>query len=342
MNLKRANRLKSRYIALPHAVRSCRNLPELRRCLLNSMGLIHRLALLLGVCIAAGVLTRSDWELRIGATSGRFHGSLEKGPGNDPSREGSRQRLGWWCAICEPRRFARSGLVVCRGCRAASDPVAPASKPTKRSSQPKLVPGIAVETGIASSASMAARQLSALVLAAAVAAIACRSPAKPVPRRKAPRPDRQSVAALPRDDPSGDELAVALAKAKARALGAHEAQAASTDEDETQPVARARQSIFSNFAIPDLRSRVAAKVTAEAQAAPTDEDETEAVSRARQSIYANFAMPELRGKVAAKVTTQARPAQADRNSVYGGAAPPTGESEPALAAQLASLAEASE
>ena len=79
-----------------------------------------------------------------------------------------------------------------------------------------------------------------------------------------------------------------------------------------------------------------AKVTAEAQAAPTDENETEAVTKARQSVFGNFAIPGLRR------TTQARPAQADRNSVYGGADPPTGVSEPTLASQLASLVEESD
>lgn len=312
------------------------------------MSLLPKLAVLLGAIVAAGVLTRPDWELRIGSTGGRLHWSLEKGPVNEKPGE---PRTAAWCAACEPRRFARSGLVVCRGCRAAagatsSRPALPsqAPQPKRKSSRPRsawLKPKPAPEVAAEADVTRSAAVIIAVTVLGLILALACRSPAKPIPRSKPARPDRQSVVAH-RLDSSGDELAVALAKAKARALGAQEAQAASTDEDETEPVAKARQSIFGNFAIPDLRSRVAAKVTAEAQAAPTDENETEAVGRARKSVYSNFALPDLRSKVAAKVTTQARPAQADRNSVvYGSGATPRTPG-PVLATQLSSLAETSE
>jgi len=64
------------------------------------------------------------------------------------------------------------------------------------------------------------------------------------------------------------ELAGALALAK----GANEASAAAADMDDLSPVARARNSIFQAFAIPGLRSKVAAKVTLPAKRARADKN----------------------------------------------------------------------
>lgn len=80
------------------------------------------------------------------------------------------------------------------------------------------------------------------------------------------------VAAWFGDIDAPDLTDVELAGALALAKGANEASAAAADMDDLSPVARARNSIFQAFAIPGLRSKVAAKVTLPAKRARADKN----------------------------------------------------------------------
>jgi len=247
----------------------------IRRPFRPACHMVHWRATIITACTAGSAVflaasTQSDWELRIGAKGGRLHGCFLQPTCSLDTRESCHGLARWACETCKRSKGYRR-----TESEASAKPIGKAAKAddrrklTPKPSAPRVaqaaVAGLLILSAFAVLVSSTAPPAEAPVL--------CRKHG-----RQPPRPDRQSVANLPeylfQERRPSDELANALAKAQARALDAQQAYPVQADRDDggSAPVGRARPSIFDSFVMPDLRGRVAAKVTATAKPARADKN----------------------------------------------------------------------